>query len=111
MRDAAEVWGWSDGLEEHFRGGPELEHGRTLALLAQAEWRRGRFEASASAALAALDATDDAWTAADALGELGVARLFGGDFPAAVDCWRRGNDLIGDPVTLVFRRRRADLRG
>jgi predicted ATPase/DNA-binding winged helix-turn-helix (wHTH) protein len=99
MRDATEVWSWADELAEAFADGPDHMRGRSLVLLSQAEWRRGNIVGTAEAATAAIEASDDEWTAGRAQAELGVAKLFSGDFAGAEQCWITSARLIGDGVS------------
>lgn len=99
MRDATEVWSWADGLADAFVDGPDHLRSRSLVLLSHAEWRRGNIVGTAEAATAALEASNDEWTAGRAQAELGVAKLFSGDFAGAEKCWITSARLIGDGVS------------
>jgi len=99
MRDATEVWSWADELVEAFADAPAALRGRSLVLLSQAEWRRGNIGGTADAATTALDITDDEWTVGHAYAELGVAKLFSGDFAGAEQCWIETAARISDGVS------------
>lgn len=101
LRDAVEVWAWSEDLVDHHRrpgsgSDTAVALGRSLVLQAQGRWRRGDIDGSAAAAEEALALTDDPWTRGHALAELGPARLFSARFAEAIDCWTRSAELLDD---------------
>jgi predicted ATPase/DNA-binding winged helix-turn-helix (wHTH) protein len=99
MRDATEVWSWADELIEAFANAPAALRGRSLVLLSQAEWRRGNIAGTAESATTALSITDDEWTVSHAQAELGVAKLFSGDFAGAEQCWIASAKSFSDGVS------------
>ena len=97
MRDATEVWAWSDDLVECTAERQDLRP-TALAIRSQACWRRGDISGAIDDATEALSSSDDEWTILQALAELGTAQLFSGDVARAEATWteqaERSNDVV-----------------
>lgn len=86
VRDATDIWSWSDDL---LRRVPEADPRRAtvLAISAQASWRRGDIGGAIEAATTALRLEPDEWSRAQALCEHGAALIFSGDLVGAEAAW------------------------
>ncbi len=99
LRDATEVWSWSDDLVDRLPA-DDPRAATALAMQAQATWRRGNFVAAQQIALRALDAASDDWTVSQAKWELGAALLFAGDLPGATAAWVDADRIDRDGLAL-----------
>jgi predicted ATPase len=86
LRDATEVWAWSDDLLDRCAA-DDPRRATALALHAQAAWRRGDVARAIEDATTALANGADDWTDRQAKSELGAALLFTGDLVGAQTVW------------------------
>lgn len=86
LRDASELWQWSDEITALGPLGASTH--RATAVQALALWRRGRIDEAAEQATAILAADDaDPWSVARAYSARAAANLFKGNFEAASEAW------------------------
>jgi tetratricopeptide (TPR) repeat protein len=90
LREATEVWGWSDDLLERISEG-DPRRATALAIHAQALWRRGDISGAMADASEAVATSGDAWTTQHAWAELGAAHLFSGQLDEAIATWSRSD--------------------
>ncbi|MEO1055774.1 MAG: hypothetical protein AAFY28_02540, partial [Actinomycetota bacterium] len=99
LRDATEVWSWSDDLVDRLPA-DDPRAATALAMQAQATWRRGEFVAAQQTATRALEGAADDWTVSQAKWELGAALLFAGDLTGATAAWVEADQIDRDGLAL-----------
>ncbi len=85
LRDASELWQWSDEIMGMHPSGAAGH--RAAAVQALASWRRGRIDDAAAQATALLATDAEPWCIARAYSALAAANLFMGNMAAANEAW------------------------
>ena len=99
LRDVAELWSWADELLGLPLDG--VDRSRAIAIVCQAEWRRGRMESAAELASELVPDEPDVWSRARGYTTLAVVQLYAGKFEAAAEAWATRAELDGYVIDLA----------